>query len=156
MKKKNNLDEMQEKKLLKIEHNGFWLAFWGLMASIYAQIAMGNTGFEAVGGECIVLTVISVYLLFGCVRNGIWDRKLKPGFKSNLLVSVTAGAVFGAFWAAVSYHRYHAWQGSLATGAVMFLVIGGVCFLLLCLTTAAYRRRCRKLEAEADLEEEDS
>ena len=28
-KKENQLDEMQELKLLKIEHNGFWLAFWG-------------------------------------------------------------------------------------------------------------------------------
>lgn len=25
---KNNLDEMQEQKLLKIEHNGMWFAFW--------------------------------------------------------------------------------------------------------------------------------
>ena len=31
---KNNLDEMQEAKLLQIEHNGFWLAFWGLLATL--------------------------------------------------------------------------------------------------------------------------
>ena len=30
MKKKSNLDEMQELELLKIEHNGCWLAFWCL------------------------------------------------------------------------------------------------------------------------------
>ena len=29
-KTKSNLDELQELKLLKIEHNGCWLAFWGI------------------------------------------------------------------------------------------------------------------------------
>ncbi len=29
--KKNNLDERQEQTLLRIEHNGCWLSFWGLM-----------------------------------------------------------------------------------------------------------------------------
>ena len=31
-KMKNKLDEMQELKMLKIEHNGCWFAFWGLLA----------------------------------------------------------------------------------------------------------------------------
>ena len=29
-KMKSNLDERQELKLLKIEHNGCWIAFWGI------------------------------------------------------------------------------------------------------------------------------
>lgn len=36
--KKNNLDEMQEQELLKIEHNGCWLAFWGLLAVMAVQM----------------------------------------------------------------------------------------------------------------------
>ena len=39
--KKSNLDEMQEQKLLKIEHNGFWFAFFGLFAAIMIQLALG-------------------------------------------------------------------------------------------------------------------
>ena len=40
--KKSNLDEMQELELLKIEHNGCWLAFWLLLASLIVQnIAFG-------------------------------------------------------------------------------------------------------------------
>lgn len=31
-KNKSNLDERQELKLLKIEHNGCWFAFWGLVS----------------------------------------------------------------------------------------------------------------------------
>ena len=32
--KKSNLDERQEQGLLKIEHNGCWLAFWGLLIAM--------------------------------------------------------------------------------------------------------------------------
>ena len=42
--KKNNLDEMQEQALLKIEHNGCWLAFWGLLAVMAIQMVMGVPG----------------------------------------------------------------------------------------------------------------
>ena len=32
--RKNNLDEQQEQKLLKIKSRGFWLAFWGLLIGL--------------------------------------------------------------------------------------------------------------------------
>lgn len=78
MKKKNNLDEMQEQKLLKIEHTGFWLGFWGLAIIIYIQLAMGNSGFAYIGGETVILLLMALYTSVVCIRNGIWDRKLKP------------------------------------------------------------------------------
>lgn len=39
-KTESQLDEMQEQKLLKIEHTSFWLAFWGLVAAILVQSAL--------------------------------------------------------------------------------------------------------------------
>ena len=42
MKRKNNLDEMQELELLKIEHNGCWIAFWGLIIAIVVQNLTGG------------------------------------------------------------------------------------------------------------------
>ena len=36
--KKNQLDEMQEQKLLHIEKNGFWFVFWTLIVSMVVQI----------------------------------------------------------------------------------------------------------------------
>ena len=39
---KNNLDERQELKLLKIEHNGCWFAFWGLLIAIAIQLVAGS------------------------------------------------------------------------------------------------------------------
>ena len=44
-RKKSNLDEMQEQELLKVEHNGCWIAFWGLLAAIIIQsILFGSQG----------------------------------------------------------------------------------------------------------------
>ena len=38
--KKNQLDEMQEQTLRKIESHGFWLMWWGLFAVIISQLMM--------------------------------------------------------------------------------------------------------------------
>ena len=38
--KKNQLDEMQEQTLRKIESHGFWLMWWGLFAVIIFQLMM--------------------------------------------------------------------------------------------------------------------
>ena len=83
---KNNLDEMQEQELLKIEHNGCWLAFWGLLfAMIIQSFALGNMDFKTLAGEWIVFMVLALYLAFACVRRGIWDRKLAMNAKTNLI-----------------------------------------------------------------------
>ena len=37
---KNKLDEMQEQKLLHIEHNGCWFAFWALIVAMFVQMAV--------------------------------------------------------------------------------------------------------------------
>ncbi len=153
MKKKSNLDEMQEKKLLKIEHNACWIAFWGLFAAIYIQIALGNGGIEHLGGELVVMLIQSVYIYAGCMKNGIWDRKLNPNFTTNLIISLITGLGLGIFWALVSYHRYHALAGSLAAGIFIFLSTTGAVLLLLSLTTAAYKRRKKKLEDGPDDDE---
>ncbi len=153
-KNKNNLDEMQEKKLLQIEHNACWIAFWGLFASIYIQIAIGNGGIERLGGECVIILILSVYLVISCIKNGIWDRKLKPDFKTNLVSSLIAGFGFGAFWTLVSYQKYHKFLGSLATGVFIFLVVGLATFLILSLLVAVYKHRTQKLEDESDDENE--
>ena len=47
--KKNNLDEMQEQELLKIEHNGCCLAFWGLLVVMAVQMVMRVPGRQMLG-----------------------------------------------------------------------------------------------------------
>ena len=50
-KMKSNLDERQELKLLKIEHNGCWIAFWGLLIVMAIQMIVGNDSIKNLAGE---------------------------------------------------------------------------------------------------------
>ena len=149
-KTKSNLDELQELKLLKIEHNGCWLAFWGLLAVILTQIAIGNDSRQDLAGEWIVFMCLALYLTVGCIRNGIWDRKLKPNFKNNIMASSIAAVVMGILWFIISYRNYHKLAGSIATGVIMFFSIEILCFLALTLTSKIYKKRLKKLEDDSE------
>ena len=107
-KRKNNLDEMQEQELLKIEHNGCWLAFWGLLAAILVQsFLFGKIDFRTMAGEWVVFMVLSLYLAVACVRKGIWDRSLKMNSRTNFIAALIAGAVMGLFNAVMIFRNYH-------------------------------------------------
>lgn len=87
--KKNNLDERQEQILLKIEHKGFWLAFWLLLAAMLVQSITSGVDFRVYAGECAILLIISLYVSIECIRNGIWDRKIQPKASANILASLS-------------------------------------------------------------------
>ena len=150
MKKKNNLDEMQEQKLRRIESVSCWLGFWALVGAIAVQTAMGHQDWASIGGECAALFIMSGYLSISCLKNGIWDRKMKPDLKTNLLVSTTAAAVAGLVWFVSSYRNYHNLAGSAATFAFMFLSVFCLCMAGLSLVAACYRKRVKKLENQED------
>lgn len=152
-KNKSMLDEMQEQKLLQIEHRGCWLGLFGLGIAIYVQTALGHNSFEAIGGESVVMLVMAIYILADCIRNGIWDRKLKPNLKTNLVLSLITGLAVGAFWFVVSYYRYHALIGSLATFACMFFCSTVLVLATLTATSAIYNRKKKKLDQQAEDEE---
>ena len=142
---KNNLDERQELKLLKIEHNGCWIAFWGLLIAMLIQI-LGNGGIKNLIGEWIVFMCLAIYLMIGCMKNGIWDRKLKPDFKTNVMISSIAASVMGIIWFFISYRNYHKLIGSIATGVFMFLAIGILCIAAFMVSSKIYKSRVQKLE----------
>lgn len=149
--KKSNLDEMQELKLLHIERNGCWIAFWGLLAAIIIQTVWYEDHiFEHMAGEWIVFMGITIYMVISCLRLGIWDRKYRPDLRTNLFFSLFAAGVVGVVFFLVSYKRYGALIGSVAAGAFMFILVF-VCTII-CLTGAAsmYKKRVRKLEEELD------
>ena len=78
-KTENKLDEMQEQRLLHIERNGCWFAFWALLISIFVQMFIFGPGnFKEIAGEWIVFMILAIYLSAACLKNGIWDRRLKP------------------------------------------------------------------------------
>lgn len=151
--KNSKLDEMQEMKLLEIEHRCCWMAIWGLVAVILFQGFLSKNGAFNTLGESVVLAVICIYQTIACIKNGIWDRKFQPKFSTNLGISLAAGVVMGGGWFAVSYYRYHALAGSIATFVVMMLSVTIFSQILLTLCSTAYHRRKAKLDAKADREE---
>lgn len=154
---KSNLDEMQEAKLLKIEHNGCWLAFWGLLAAIIVQlfITPAEEVYRTIAGEQIVFVVLAIYIGAGCMKNGIWDRRLKADPKTNVILSLIAGVVSGLIMAVRAYIRSGAPVGSIATFVFSSGMIFGLCFLGLSLSARQYRKRLSKLESECDEEEKE-
>ena len=102
--KKSNLDEMQEQELLKIEHNAYWFCFVGLLVAIGAQTILSDD-WKVVAGEWIVFMLANLYVLIGCMRAGIWDRRLRSDAKTNLVVSLVAGLVTAAVWFFVIQRR---------------------------------------------------
>ena len=150
--RKNNLDEMQELKLLKLESRGFWLGFIGLFLSIVVQIVIygsENTR-EVYAGEVIVFLCMGIYLIAECLRNDIWDRHLSATPAVNIGLSLLAAAVTGLFNAIVSYRNYHDATAAFSVFIVYFLMLSIVISVTLTVCSALYRRRRRHLEEGGD------
>lgn len=148
---KTNLDEMQEQTLLKIESRGMWIAFYGLVLSILAQIIIGGEHMgTAICCESILLLILSLYISISCLRHGIWDRRLRPTPKTNLLMSAAAGLAVGVATGVRSYLNYHAAVGS----AAVFLLCAGftfvLCFIAMTACAKLYEKKKSRLENEAD------
>ncbi len=155
MNKDNNLDERQEQVLLKIEHNGFWLAFWLLLAAMLVQqIAFGPGDFRFFAGETLILFIISVYTASACVKNGIWDRKLQPRTSTNLIISLVTGAALGLVTFLAVYHKYSDMiRGCIAGGILIGAFAFVLCFILLSISAKAFKKRREIMDREPDEEE---
>lgn len=146
MKKKTNLDEAQEQKMLQIEHTGYQIAYWGLLAAILIQTALMPGNLLALIGEWIVFMTMCIYVIVACLKNGLWDRKFKPNAKTNFWLSLIASLLFGLYWLATSYYRYGKLLGSLATGLITALSGFALIFGALTLCTNLYKKRVKKME----------
>ena len=90
--KKNQLDEMQEQTLRKIESRGFWLMWWGLFAVMIFQLMM-QADISQMAGEWIVFMAACLYTLEECLRNGIWDRHIKASLSTSIVGSLVGGVL---------------------------------------------------------------
>ena len=147
MKRKSNLDEMQEQELLRIEHNGCWLAFWGLIiAMIIQSFAFGSMDFRALSGEWIVFMLLALYLAFACVRRGIWDRKLAMNTKTNLIISAVAGIATGIFNAIMVFKPMDTAIAAVIAAVISFVI----CFVILTVLMKQTQKRKAAMEAEPE------
>ncbi len=158
--KKNNLDERQEEALLRTESKGFWLAYWLLMVVILIEAVVGTTPFgeqiPTMAGEWIVFMVMCVYVLSRCMKDNVWDRRLKPNFKTNLLLSLGAGAVIGVVCICMLLVNgiTDVIDLLIAFGAG-FVGTAGLCLIALSICAAAYKKKRAQLEAEEAGEDEE-
>ena len=150
---RSNLDEQQEQTLLKIEHNGCWFAFWGLLVALLVQQFIYGPEAKYVAGEWIVFMILCIYLAFACVRNGIWDRRFKPDAASNLKASLIAAIVFGIFTFAVTFHRFGDMiYGSAAAGLISGVIVFVLCFIALQIMAKSYEKRRAEMDEEPEEE----
>ena len=147
-KVRNNLDEMQEQKLPRIEHNGCWFAFWALFISMTVQSIIFDNQIQYVIGEWIVFMCLCVYIGGACIRNGIWDRRLKANPKTNLVVSLVAGLVMAVIMFITVYKRSGMIGGSICAGIFAGGFVFVLCLIDLAISSSMYKKRVDELEAE--------
>ncbi len=157
-KVKNNLDERQEAALLKTESKGFWLVYWLLLAAILIQTVLYTTerfsDIPPMAGEWIVFMVMCIYAVRRCMKDNVWDRRLKPDFKTNLLLSLGAGVVVGILSACIFLiNRVFDVPAILIAAGVGFVLTAAMCLIALSMFAAAYKKKRAQLEEEEADEE---
>lgn len=153
MKKRNMLDEMQEKQLVKIESSGFWLAFWGLLAAVVFQVLV-KPDLKQVVGELAVFFLMSVYLIIFSLRNGLWGKTPAPTTKGSMVSSIIAALAYGSilFTRSQLILRRGFSAGFAAILLLSMALVFAGCFATLEIVRTIYRRRRGKLDR---IEEED-
>ena len=132
--KKNQLDEMQEQTMLRIEARGFWLLWAGLFLAILVQLILGTPISQWVG-EFVVFMAGCIYTMIECIRNGLWDRHISANTTTNVVGALSACVVVTV----VIGLAYGYWLIALIPG----VITGVLSFVLLqvCMHTAEKRRK---------------
>lgn len=147
--RKNNLDERQEQIMLHIEHVGCWIAYWGLLVSILVQELLYRGDFRYVLGEWIVFMALCLYVMASCIRNGLWDRHIKPTMKNNALASlIAAGVIFLFTFLMVNRNFPGKPVGAVAAGLVSGIVVFVLCLIALSVAARATEKKQEQLERE--------
>lgn len=143
--KKNQLDEMQEQTLRKIESRGFWLMWWGLFAVMVFQVMM-QADSSQMAGEWIVFMASCLYTIEECLRNGIWDRHIK----ANLTTSIVGSLIGGVASAVIIAFATHSLIAAAVTGVITIVFI----FALMQAAISVYKKRHQELENEPEDKED--
>ena len=132
-RKKDNVDERQELKLLKIEYYACWFAFLGLVIAVLVQCIFENANFKK---HCRRIHYFNE-------SSSLYYNKLSKRrhvLKTNLLASMTASLVAGMLWFIISYRNYPKLTGSIAVFIFMFILTNAICLLLLTLLSQFYKK----------------
>ncbi len=155
---KNKVDERQEKDLMMVEHYGFWLMYYMLLAAILIQTFFVEDGFEMAKAEWIIFMVTSLVCVLGWAWKGVWNyqnRKI-PGMRTCLLYSIGSsvgiGIPFGILFALKSDGGGvgKIMRQTFTTMAIIFVIS-----LLAFVVIGTVARHREKTLAERDFDDED-
>ncbi len=152
MKQNERLDEMQEQKLLKIEHNMAWFTFGMLVLAIILQMIFCESENMAVAirGESIILLLASLYTCFSSVKHGVISRRPAKIKQQNIAGTIVGGVGFGAVLGIIVFRHSGDPILSLAFFSVTSVFLCALIGLMLFVTTKAYKKRMKQLEEEKD------
>lgn len=148
---KNQLDEMQEQKLLQIERNGCWFAFWALLAAMVIQLFLfRGDAWRHIAGEWITFMVLAVYISVRCIKHGLWSRSLLPNSRTNFVISLIGATIFSVIIAALIYVNSGALQRTVIAFLILEVLMTALLFTALTICCSILKKRIRKLEEEID------
>ena len=142
------LDERQKQQMYQIEHHGFWLAYFGILALLLLEILTNASGI-LIGCTTVLLLALSIYMEFCCIRRGLWDWRLKPSPKSNALMSMV-GAVCIFVFTLLVYAKQGYFVHSPALMCLCALIAAFFTFLLTFALLSVTARACTKRNEQLD------
>ncbi len=156
---KKRVDERQEMDILRVEHIGFWVMYWMLLAACIIQGIFMEDGVRLAAGEWIVFMTTSIIVLIGCIRKGVWSfytRKV-PGVKAYLLYSLigmlAAGGPLGLLYG-LKMHPNNI-RGVVACIIFYMVIMFAVMFIAFFIVGTLAKKREAKL-ANQIFDEEDN
>ncbi len=157
MKLKKVVDERQELEMLKVEHIGFWVMFWGLLVSIIWQSFFMEATLQQLGAEWIIFMAACVISMIGYVKKGQWDYYSEPSVKSYFLYSSATAVIFGVVFGISRYFKYEMCREQILTRLLPIAIIPSIfifiiTFIALAITGKMVQNKRAKLENEFDEE----
>ena len=141
----NNLDEMQDQKLLKTEEYGFWIMFWALAAAMVVQLVTGST-LKEVAGEIAALLIGSIYIAAVSLKNGLWTRTSTPSMKGNAAASILPAVLIAAIHVIRMIRSNSFSTGNVLITAAITAAVYVACFAVLEAFRALYKKRRAELD----------
>lgn len=150
-KPKNNLDERQEQITLWIEHRGCWIAFWGLLLVLVAELFICGFDFKTIVGEWAVFMILALYLSVAFLKKGIGGRYLRPTFRTNLKISLITSAIAGIGMAIGAFTRLpNKPVRCISVGVLTSVFVFVPCMLVLSVSALYQRKKMEEQEKEPE------
>lgn len=147
----SKLDEMQEKKVLKIESIGLYITVIILMLSTLIQM-LSNADTTQYIVEFGTFLGLCFYMIVSFLKIGVWDRRSRASNKNIIFMSLAAGIAVGIF-VCISAMRYEPIYSIIFDCLIFSGLTFIACILEMLILRKIYRIRRQKLDSGAEYQE---